>query len=65
MVEAYQRPLQSNINLMWLEDALGSKEVGTDSEQEAHFLLNYPPSGNGELLVHPTVVLGNGGTIAL
>ncbi|KAL4076928.1 hypothetical protein V8B97DRAFT_2021614 [Scleroderma yunnanense] len=57
--------LQSNIDLMWLEDVLGSREAGIDSEWEACFLLNYPPSGNGELLVCPTVVLENGGTIAL
>ncbi|KAL4075121.1 hypothetical protein V8B97DRAFT_2022177 [Scleroderma yunnanense] len=50
---------------MQLEDALGSKEAGIDSEQEAHLILNYPPSGQGELLTCPTVVLGNGGTIAL
>ncbi|KAL4061827.1 hypothetical protein J3A83DRAFT_4385086 [Scleroderma citrinum] len=57
MVEAYWRPLQSNVNLMWLEAALGSKEAG--------FILNYPPFGTGELLVCPTVVLRNGGTITL
>ncbi|KAL4062310.1 hypothetical protein V8B97DRAFT_2026852 [Scleroderma yunnanense] len=50
---------------MQLEDALGSKEAGIDSEQEAHFILNYPPSRHGELLIHPTVVLGNDGTIAV
>ncbi|KAL4061986.1 hypothetical protein J3A83DRAFT_4196235 [Scleroderma citrinum] len=49
--------VQSNVNLMWLEDALGSKEAG--------FILNYPPFGTGELLVCPTVVLRNGGTITL
>ncbi|KAL4061766.1 hypothetical protein J3A83DRAFT_4374572 [Scleroderma citrinum] len=65
MVAAYQNPLQSNVDLMWLEDALDSKEAGIDSEQEACLILNYPPSGQGELLTCPTVVLGNGGTIAL
>ncbi|KAL4080515.1 hypothetical protein J3A83DRAFT_4184551 [Scleroderma citrinum] len=48
-----------------LEDALGSRKVGIDSGQETCLLLNYPPLGNVELLVHPTVVLGNGGTITL
>ncbi|KAL4068882.1 hypothetical protein V8B97DRAFT_2024555 [Scleroderma yunnanense] len=53
------------MDLMWLEDALGSKEAGIDSEQEACLILNYPPSRQGELLTCPTVVLENGGTIAL
>ena len=57
-------PVQSGIDLIGLAGALSPRESGTKLEKEAQLLTEYPSLLSG-YIDRPTVILGEGGTIAV
>ncbi|KAI6032499.1 hypothetical protein EDC04DRAFT_2605147 [Pisolithus marmoratus] len=70
MVDAYhnpgpdRNPVQSNVDLIRLEESVSRNESRLDLEQEDQFLITYPPNALG-VLDCPTVILGWDDVIAL
>ncbi|KAI6013869.1 hypothetical protein EDC04DRAFT_2609154 [Pisolithus marmoratus] len=70
MVDAYHNPgpdwhpVQSNVDLIRLEESVSRNESGLDLEQEDWFLITYPPNAL-RVLDCPPVILGQDAIIAL
>ncbi|KAI6019071.1 hypothetical protein EDC04DRAFT_2902018 [Pisolithus marmoratus] len=64
MVDAYHNPVQSNVDLIRLEESVSRNESRLDLEWEDQFLITYPPNALG-VLDCPAVILGWDDVIAL